>query len=303
MPFAVDPQADRSRPGQDARESSSKAHRPQACTRRRRSARCHRAVLQDGREVVIKVQYPGVAESCDTDLGQLKLALLHGAHSQGRQGRARRSLRGDPLERLQRGASTTSRRPRNIALFRQFFVRRSAHRHPGDGARAVLAARADDDPGARRSSRDGGRALRRWLAQPDRDAAVRLHVPLGVRAESRARRSATGQLPGAPRGSLVDLRLRPHQAARAGRRRRRSATVRAALAKDWRAVDRGLVRLGVRVPGSRPVPDEFYESWDRIVMRPFRGDAPFDFASSTMHVDAMARATRRSSIWTSSGRR
>src|SRR5207244_6953751 len=33
-------------------------------------------------------------------------------------------------------------------------------------------------------------------------------------------------------------------------------TVRAALTKDWRAVDHGLMRLGVRVPGSAPVPAE-----------------------------------------------
>lgn len=35
----------------------------------------HRAVLLDGREVVVKVQYPGVDESCDSDLKQLRLAL------------------------------------------------------------------------------------------------------------------------------------------------------------------------------------------------------------------------------------
>ncbi len=35
----------------------------------------HRAVLPNGQAVVVKVQYPGVAESCDSDLKQLKLAL------------------------------------------------------------------------------------------------------------------------------------------------------------------------------------------------------------------------------------
>jgi predicted unusual protein kinase regulating ubiquinone biosynthesis (AarF/ABC1/UbiB family) len=35
----------------------------------------HRAVLPNGQAVVVKVQYPGVDESCDSDLKQLRLAL------------------------------------------------------------------------------------------------------------------------------------------------------------------------------------------------------------------------------------
>jgi len=35
----------------------------------------HRAVLPDGQKVVVKVQYPGVAESCDSDLKQLRMAF------------------------------------------------------------------------------------------------------------------------------------------------------------------------------------------------------------------------------------
>jgi predicted unusual protein kinase regulating ubiquinone biosynthesis (AarF/ABC1/UbiB family) len=35
----------------------------------------HRATLDDGREVVVKVQYPGVDESVDSDLSHLKFAL------------------------------------------------------------------------------------------------------------------------------------------------------------------------------------------------------------------------------------
>jgi predicted unusual protein kinase regulating ubiquinone biosynthesis (AarF/ABC1/UbiB family) len=35
----------------------------------------YRAVLHDGQNVVVKVQYPGVDESCDSDLKQLRMAL------------------------------------------------------------------------------------------------------------------------------------------------------------------------------------------------------------------------------------
>ena len=35
----------------------------------------HRAILRDGQPVVVKVQYPGVAQSCESDLKQMRLAL------------------------------------------------------------------------------------------------------------------------------------------------------------------------------------------------------------------------------------
>lgn len=38
----------------------------------------HRARLHDGTEVIVKVQYPGVDESCDSDLKQLRLTLRLG---------------------------------------------------------------------------------------------------------------------------------------------------------------------------------------------------------------------------------
>jgi hypothetical protein len=38
----------------------------------------HRARMHDGTDVIVKVQYPGVDESCDSDLKQLRLALKLG---------------------------------------------------------------------------------------------------------------------------------------------------------------------------------------------------------------------------------
>ena len=54
----------------------------------------HRACTDDGREVVVKVQYPGVDESVDSDIMHLKLALrASGLLSMRRAASLRRSLR------------------------------------------------------------------------------------------------------------------------------------------------------------------------------------------------------------------
>ncbi|HKY90068.1 MAG TPA: AarF/UbiB family protein, partial [Nevskiaceae bacterium] len=68
------------------------------------------------------------------------------------------------------------------------------------------------------------------------------------------------------------------------------ATVQAALTENWPAVDTGLFRLGARVPGSAPVEGAFYAQWRKIIMRPFISDVPYDFATSTMHQEVMARS-------------
>ncbi len=247
----------------------------------------HRAVLQDGREVVIKVQYPGVAESCDTDLGQLKLAL-HMARIERVDKAVLDDLFEEIRERLHEGARLRAggaqHRPlpavlrRRSSLVIPATVPELCSRHvltmilePGDHLETV-AQRYDA-------------GLRNQIAMRLFDFMCRSVFELkAVHADPHPGNFAVrrdGSLVIYDFGCIKRLEQESVEAYR--------DTVRAALAKDWRAVDRGLVRLGVRVPGSRPVSDEFYESWDRIVMRPFRGDAPFDFASSTMHVDAMAR--------------
>ncbi len=36
-------------------------------------AKCHKATLPKGEQVVVKVQYPGVEEACESDLKQVRL--------------------------------------------------------------------------------------------------------------------------------------------------------------------------------------------------------------------------------------
>ncbi len=285
MPFAViRKQIDRDLGKTLAKQFKRIDHKPYAAAS---IGQVHRAVLQDGREVVIKVQYPGVAESCDTDLGQLKLALR-----MARIVKVDKAVLDDLFEEIRERLHEEldyEQEARNIALFRQFFaddphivipatVPELCSRHvltmilePGDHLETV-AERYDA-------------GLRNQIAMRLFDFMCRSVFELkAVHADPHPGNFAVrrdGSLVIYDFGCIKRLEQESVDAYR--------DTVRAALAKDWRAVDRGLVRLGVRVPGSRPVPDEFYESWDRIVMRPFRGDAPFDFASSTMHVDAMAR--------------
>ncbi len=67
--------------------------------------------------------------------------------------------------------------------------------------------------------------------------------------------------------------------------------VSAGLEQDWATVDAALHDLGARIRNSRPVADDFYASWQPIVLKPFLREEPFNFASSTIHKAVMGKST------------
>jgi len=249
----------------------------------------HRGVLQDGREVVVKVQYPGVAASCDSDLRQLKLAL-----------RAARLVKVDKavLDRLfeeirQRLHEELDyqHEARNMALFREFYAD-----DPKIVIPAVVPALCTKqvltmilEPGDSLDAVNAGysQELRNELALRLFHFMARSVFELqAVHADPNP-----GNFAYRADGSLVIYdfgcikRLEPDSVSAY------RSLVQAALAENWPGVDIGLLRLGARVPDSRPVPGAFYAEWRRILLKPFLTDAAFDFGRSTMHKAAMAKSS------------
>jgi predicted unusual protein kinase regulating ubiquinone biosynthesis (AarF/ABC1/UbiB family) len=285
MPFAViRRQIDRDLGKTLAKQFKRIEHKPYAAAS---IGQVHRAVLHDGREVVIKVQYPGVAESCDTDLGQLKLALR-----MARIVKVDKATLDDLFDEIRARLHEEldyEQEARNIDLFRRFFA---------DDPRLVIPATVPElcskhvltmllEHGDRLEEAGDSYEpeLRNAIAMRLFDFMCRSVFELkAVHADPHPGNFAVRR-----DGSLVIydfgcIKRLEDESVVAYR-----DTVRAALSKDWRAADRGLLRLGVRAPDSAPVPDAFYESWERIILRPFRDATPYDFAASTMHQEAMLK--------------
>jgi predicted unusual protein kinase regulating ubiquinone biosynthesis (AarF/ABC1/UbiB family) len=248
----------------------------------------HRGVLHDGREVVVKVQYPGVAASCDTDLKQLKLALR-----MGRVVRVDREVLDDLFEEIRARIHEEldyEQEARNMADFRAFY--------DGD-AKIVIPAVVPSHSTARilTMELERGDSLDQLGDVFDQDLrntlALRLfHFMTRSLFEMRAVHADPnpGNFAFRPDGTLVVydfgcIKRLDDDSIAAYR-----STVTAALAEDWAGVDTGLFRLGARVPGSAPVDGTFYAQWRRIIMRPFISDVPYDFATSTMHQEVMAKS-------------
>ena len=178
----------------------------------------HRATTLDGAEVVVKVQYPGVAEAVETDL---RNAMLLSAAGQASGPRPRRQGLG--VEMRERIGEELDY---ELEAQHQRRIERLMRGHPFMRVPRVytdLSTRRVLGFGVRRGrALRGGAPSRGVTARPLRGDRVPVLLRTPVSRPHRARRSAPGQLPAVSRRASLLPRLRP-----AARRRARQSARRA----------------------------------------------------------------------------
>ncbi len=251
----------------------------------------HKAVLPSGQAVVVKVQYPDVDKSCDSDLKQVKMALkMTGVLNMSRElqdqifAEIRDSLK-DELDYLKEA--------QNLAIFGAFHA---------------------DDPGLIIPKVIKSHSTKRILTLTEE-----LGEPLSVAATwdneikqkiaTRLFHFSAGQLfelyrmhcdphPGnfafRPDGSVIAYDfggIRTYSDAEIQLFRR---FAKHALKGDVTALEQDLVALGIRQEDEVLVPGSFYEQWLKIDLTPLSiapyHTGPFDFGNSSIHYDVMSQA-------------
>ncbi|MDN6319310.1 MAG: AarF/ABC1/UbiB kinase family protein [Marinobacter sp.] len=250
----------------------------------------HRARLHDGTDVIVKVQYPGVDESCDSDLKQLRLALkLGGLLKMPKE--SVDQLFAEIRERLHEELDYENE-ARNVEQFMAFHkddpwvvipavINSHCTRHvltmeleEGDHVSKVTPERYDQATinliGHRMFTTMADQLFRFQCIHGDPHA---------------------GNFAFRPDGSLVMYdfgcvkKLKP-EIVEAYRN-----TIMAALAEDYKALDTYLIDLGARV-GSQPAIDEaYYAMWRDILIVPFNSEQPYDFGESNIHKDVAAKTS------------
>ncbi|MGO1503181.1 MAG: ABC1 kinase family protein [Marinobacter sp.] len=250
----------------------------------------HRARLHDGTDVIVKVQYPGVDESCDSDLKQLRLALkLGGLLKMPKE--SVDQLFAEIRERL-REELDYENEAQNIEQFREF------HRDDpwvvipsvinSHSTRHVLTMELEE-----------GDHVSKVNPESYDQATINLigHRMFTTMADQLFRFQCihgdphAGNFAFRPDGSLVMYdfgcvkKLKP-EIVEAYRN-----TVTAALAQDYKALDAYLIDLGARV-GSQPAIDEaYYAMWRDILIVPFNSEQPYDFGESSIHKAVAAKTS------------
>ncbi len=247
----------------------------------------HRARLHDGREVVVKVQYPGVSRSVDSDLKQLKVAMRMASMvrvSKKVLDRIFGEIRDRLLEELDYENEAA-----NMALFRDFFADSPAYVIPATVpelcSREVLTLILEEGDSLAHAGEYYDAALRQQLMISLFHFMSRSVFQLkAVHADPNPANFAFR-----PDGSMVIYDFGCIKRLRDETVNAYHLAVSAGLEGDWQAVDEALFSLGARIRNSAPVTDEFYADWQPIVLKPFLQE-PFDFGSSTVHKAVMAKS-------------
>lgn len=246
----------------------------------------HRAQVDDGREVVVKVQYPGVDGSVDSDLSHLKLALRASGLIQVDR-KSLNALFEELRERLHEELDYCIEAD-SVRDFRAYHAKHDFVTIPevvGErSSKRVLTLTYE--PGDNINDLD-----RLGYSQAQRDAIghhlflLTLHQIFDFQAIHADPNPANYAF--RPDGSIVlyDFgcvkRLKPDivDAYR--------DTLWAGIEEDYDGVEDGLLRLGVRNPKGPPIEAAYYKMWRDTILTPFL-DAPFDYRTSKAHEDVKA---------------
>lgn len=242
----------------------------------------HRARTHEGYDVIVKIQYPDVAQSCDSDLFQLKLLLQMGRLVKI-QGQVLDKLFEEIKARIHEELDYVNE-ANNIRFFRQFHQTDKNIVIPqvidGLSSRQVLTLTYEpgdpiDDVKSPRYSQGMINQLGRQLFQTMAKQLFLLHA---VHADPQP-----GNFAFRPDGSIVmydfgcvkKLDLATVEAYR--------QAVTAFLEADYAGLDHAMQGLGFRTLDGPAIGAEYYARWRNILIQPFLADQPFDFGTSTLH--------------------
>src|SRR5690554_1839022 len=250
----------------------------------------HRARLFDGTDVIVKVQYPGVDKSCDSDLKQLRMALRLGGLLKMPK-KTVDQLFGEIRERLKEELDYENE-AENLKLFRDFHEKDEWVIIPAviksHSTRRVLTLELVEgdhvnDVTPDRYSQSTINLLGHRIFTTMADQLFRFQCIHGD--------PQPGNFAYRPDGSIIMYdfgcvkKLKP-EIVEAYRK-----TLIAALDEDYQALDAHLIDLGARV-GSQPAVDEdYYAMWRDILIVPFEQEEPYDFAGSEIHKRVAAKTS------------
>ena len=245
----------------------------------------HRARVDDGREVVVKVQYPGVDESVDSDLAQLKLALR--ASGMIQLDRQSFNLLFEELRLRLHEELDYCNEADNVRLFGEFHAP-----HPHVVVPEVVGERSSQR--VLTLTFEPGDSLEQACAYPDKTrdrigiAVWRLMCDQLFDLQAIHADPNPANFAFRPDGKVVMydygcVKRVPPEVVTAY-----ADMAYAGVIEDYQAVHQALDKLGVLRKGGPRVDDSYYKRWRDLIYDPFRGGQLFDYGTTTLHDDVVA---------------
>ena len=247
----------------------------------------HRATTDDGREVVVKVQYPGVDESVDSDLAHLKLALkasglINRVH-RGALDKVFVEIRARLNEELDYCNEAD-----NVRLFRKHHAHQEFVVVPEvvaerSAQRVLTLTYEPGDPIAEMDALNYSQASRNLIgANLFRSMASQLFELNAIQADPNPANFAFR-----PDGTIVLYDFGCVKVIEENTFVPWKALINAALDSEYDDAEEQLLALDIRVPGTEQPPREFYRKWREILLAPLEFDGFYAFDSGSLHQEAM----------------
>ena len=251
----------------------------------------HRALTKDGQECVVKIQYPGVKESCDSDLKHLKRALKLAGLMKVSAEVIDQTF--EEIRRMLYEELDYVHEAENIKLFRAYY-----QDHPYIVMPELIESLSAET--VLTLSYVPGDSLQN-VKQPEYTQDIinligyRIFETFGRQIyDLHAVHSDPhpGNFAFRPDGTIIlydfgAVKRIPEETIAKLRK-----LVADAIEGRVDTLDQHLIAIGVRqADGKQPDP-EYYSEWLDIVMAPFRDYTPYDFSSSNLHRRAMGKVKR-----------
>jgi predicted unusual protein kinase regulating ubiquinone biosynthesis (AarF/ABC1/UbiB family) len=250
----------------------------------------HRAKTDDGRDVVVKVQYPGVDESVDSDLSHLKLALK----ASGLVNRVHKAALDDVFVEIKKRLHEEldyCNEADNVRTFRAHHAQHDFIVVPSvvgerSSQRVLTMSYEPGDSIADMDKLDYSQESRDLLGENlFRSMGSQLFELQAVQADPNPanfafRKDGTVVLYDFGCVKYIDEDLiTPYR-----------ALLNSALDADFETAEEYLFVLGVRVEGTEQPPPEFYRKWRDLFLVPLEFDGFYDYGGGSLHQEAMKMA-------------
>lgn len=252
----------------------------------------HRAVLHDGTAVVVKVQYPGVDEACESDLKQVRLALrLTGML------KIDKKLQDQLFEEIQNSLHAELNyeiEAQNLQVFKTFHAQLDPHIiipsvYPDLSSRRVLTLSAELGESIETAST--------WPQEQRNILGRRLFQALGQEIFYLKRFHCDphpGNFAFREDGSVIMYDFGGVKDLSADIVNHYQHLIHAARQGDIQAIDQGLLDLR-SIEATGKFPEELYRAWLEVLMRPLITD--YDFAENSAHHDGVILAKQSLKYW------
>lgn len=249
----------------------------------------HRARTHDGREVVVKIQYPGVKESCDSDLTQIKLLLKLGGLVKVKKSildtlfdEIKKSLY-EELDYIHEG--------QNLQLMEKLHKNEDniiiPHLIEPLSSRCILTLTYEEGDHIEevKEPRYSQQTINELGHLLFNTIAKQIYVWNTVHSDPHP-----GNFAFRPDGSIVMYDFGAVKKVDPEMCKKFQGVMSAAKARDYEKLDEALKVLGVRKPEAGSLNKHFYEEWVELFLEPFEGE--YDFGHSDLHLKMVKKGQK-----------